>query len=72
LHRSSSTAIDVQTVGIGAKERIDAIAMRGWIQTYRPDHAAIERAQSKARAPVSNTVVPLEQSRPQSFAAKSR
>jgi len=26
-------AIDVPTVGIGAKERIDAIAMRGWIQT---------------------------------------
>ena len=44
VHRSSSNAIDVQTVGIGAKERIDAITMRGWIQTYRPDHAAIERS----------------------------
>jgi len=39
VHRSSSNAIDVQTVGIGAKERIDAIAMRG----ARPSHAKARR-----------------------------
>ena len=54
VHRSSSNAIDVQTVGIGAKERIDAIAIRGWIQTYRPDHAAIERAQAMPKQGVSS------------------
>ena len=47
-------AIDVQTVGIGAKERIDAIAMRGWIQTYLPDHAAIERAQAMPKQGASS------------------
>ena len=47
-------AIDVPTVGIGAKERIDAIAMRGWIQTYRPDHAAIERAQAAPKQGASS------------------
>jgi Holliday junction resolvasome RuvABC endonuclease subunit len=68
-------AIDVPTVGIGAKERIDAIAMRGWIQTYRPDHAAIERARAMPKQGASSGfkyAVPLERSRPQSFAAKSR
>jgi Holliday junction resolvasome RuvABC endonuclease subunit len=47
-------AIDVPTVGIGAKERIDAIAMRGWIQTHRPDHALIERAQAMPKQGASS------------------
>jgi Holliday junction resolvasome RuvABC endonuclease subunit len=39
-------AIDVLTVGVGAKERIDAIGVRIWIQTHHPDHAAVERGQA--------------------------
>jgi crossover junction endodeoxyribonuclease RuvC len=39
-------AIDIPTVGTGAKERVDAIAFRDWIAAYQPQHAYIERAQA--------------------------
>jgi crossover junction endodeoxyribonuclease RuvC len=39
-------AIDIPTVGTGAKERIDVLALRTWIQTHRPDRAGIERGQA--------------------------
>jgi Holliday junction resolvasome RuvABC endonuclease subunit len=39
-------AIDIPTVGTGAKERVDVLAVRSWIETHRPDHALIERAQA--------------------------
>ena len=38
--------IDIPTVGVGAKERVDALALRTWIELHRPDHAYIERAQA--------------------------
>jgi crossover junction endodeoxyribonuclease RuvC len=48
-------AIDIPTVGVKAKERVDAHAVRAWIETQRPDHAAIERAGSMPRQGVAST-----------------
>ena len=39
-------AIDIPTVGVGAKERVDVLAIRAWIETHKPDCAVIERAQA--------------------------
>jgi crossover junction endodeoxyribonuclease RuvC len=39
-------AIDIPVIGTGAKERVDAIAVRDWIARHRPDLALIERAQA--------------------------
>ena len=39
-------AIDIPVTGVGAKERVDALAIRAWIRAHAPDHAAIERAQA--------------------------
>jgi crossover junction endodeoxyribonuclease RuvC len=39
-------AIDIPVTGTGAKERVDAIALRAWIVTHKPQHAYIERAQA--------------------------
>jgi crossover junction endodeoxyribonuclease RuvC len=40
-------AIDIPVVGTGAKERVDAIAIRAWIASHKPDHAYVERAQAR-------------------------
>jgi Holliday junction resolvasome RuvABC endonuclease subunit len=42
-------AIDIPTVGTGAKERVDVLALQAWIQTHRPDCAGIERGQALPR-----------------------
>jgi crossover junction endodeoxyribonuclease RuvC len=47
-------AMDIPTVGTGAKERVDVLALRAWIQTHRPDHAAIERAQAMPKQGASS------------------
>jgi crossover junction endodeoxyribonuclease RuvC len=39
-------ATDIPTVGVGAKERVDVMAMRDWIMQYKPDFAWVERAQA--------------------------
>jgi len=39
-------AIDIPTVGVGAKERVDVLAIRTWITTHQPQHAVIERGQA--------------------------
>jgi crossover junction endodeoxyribonuclease RuvC len=39
-------AIDIPVVGTGAKERVDAIAIRDWVASHKPEHAFIERAQA--------------------------
>jgi Holliday junction resolvasome RuvABC endonuclease subunit len=36
--------IDIPTVGTGAKTRVDVLAIKKWLETHQPDHAAIERA----------------------------
>jgi DNA polymerase len=38
--------IDIPVIGTGAKERVDAIAVRDWIARHQPDLALIERAQA--------------------------
>ena len=40
------SAIDVPIVGSGAKERVDVLAIRDWIELHRPAFACIERAQA--------------------------
>jgi crossover junction endodeoxyribonuclease RuvC len=39
-------AIDVPVVGVNAKERVDAIAIRKWVSEHDVQHAFIERAQA--------------------------
>jgi hypothetical protein len=48
-------AIDVPTMGTGAKERIDALAVGKWIETHRPDHCFFERAGSMPKQGVAST-----------------
>jgi Holliday junction resolvasome RuvABC endonuclease subunit len=47
-------AIDIPTTGVGAKERVDALALRAWIQTHKPNHAVIERAQAMPKQGASS------------------
>ena len=47
-------AIDVPTTGVGAKERVDAIAVRDLIMAHQPQHAFIERAQAMPRQGASS------------------
>lgn len=47
-------AIDIPTVGDGAKERVDVIAVREWIERHKPDLALIERAQAMPRQGASS------------------
>jgi Holliday junction resolvasome RuvABC endonuclease subunit len=47
-------AVDIPTVGTGAKERVDVLALRAWIQTYHPDRAGIERAQAMPKQGASS------------------
>ena len=52
-------AIDIPVIGVGAKERVDVIAIRNWIMLHRPQHALIERAKrcrSRGRAVGFNMV----------------
>ena len=48
-------AIDVPIIGTGAKERVDAIAIRKWIEQHRPALAFIERAQARPKQGASST-----------------
>jgi Holliday junction resolvasome RuvABC endonuclease subunit len=47
-------AIDIPVAGVGAKERVDALAIRAWITTHHPDHAVIERAQAMPKQGASS------------------
>jgi crossover junction endodeoxyribonuclease RuvC len=47
-------AIDLPTVGVKAKQRIDVLALRTWIQQHKPDHAVIERGQALPRQGASS------------------
>src|SRR5262249_11129848 len=46
--------IDIPVVGVGAKERVDVLALRNWIQQHQPDHAYIERAQAMPKQGASS------------------
>jgi crossover junction endodeoxyribonuclease RuvC len=47
-------AVDIPTVGTGAKERVDVLALRAWIQTHHPDRAGIERSQAMPKQGASS------------------
>jgi crossover junction endodeoxyribonuclease RuvC len=47
-------AIDIPVTGTGAKERVDAIAIRAWIVSHKPQHAYIERAQAMPKQGASS------------------
>jgi hypothetical protein len=48
------SAIEVPTIGTGAKERVDVAAVREWILQHRPDFAYVERAQAWPRQGASS------------------
>jgi crossover junction endodeoxyribonuclease RuvC len=47
-------AIDIPVTGVGAKERVDVLAIRTWILTHKRDHAMIERAQAMPKQGASS------------------
>jgi crossover junction endodeoxyribonuclease RuvC len=47
-------AIDIPTLGVGAKERVDSIALRTWLAAYQPQHAFVERGQAMPRQGASS------------------
>src|SRR5258707_104065 len=47
-------ALDIPVTGVGAKERVDVIAIRNWIMLHRPQHALIERAQAMPKQGASS------------------
>jgi crossover junction endodeoxyribonuclease RuvC len=46
--------IDIPTVGAGAKERVDTIAIHAWIAQHAPQHAFVERAQAMPKQGASS------------------
>jgi crossover junction endodeoxyribonuclease RuvC len=47
-------AIDIPVTGVGAKERVDVLAIRTWIMAHQPQHAFIERAQAMPKQGASS------------------
>jgi len=47
-------AIDLPVVGVKAKQRIDVLALRDWIQQHKPDHAYVERGRAMPRQGASS------------------
>ncbi len=46
--------IDIPTIGTGAAERVDVVAVRDWILLHQPSPALIERAQAMPRQGASS------------------
>ncbi|OLB72051.1 MAG: hypothetical protein AUI16_21450 [Alphaproteobacteria bacterium 13_2_20CM_2_64_7] len=46
--------IDIPVTGIGAKERVDVLALRDWVVLHQPQHAFIERAQAMPKQGASS------------------
>ena len=44
------TVSDIPVTGVGAKERVDVLAIRTWILAHHPQHALIERVAGDAQA----------------------
>lgn len=47
-------AIDIPISGIGAKERVDVLTIRTWVEKHQPAHALIERAQAMPKQGASS------------------
>ena len=68
-------AIDIPTIGSGAKERVDVLAIQRWIEQHRPAFAFVERAQAMPKEGASSTFKygrALVRSKPRSHLAGSR
>ena len=48
------TVSDIPVTGVGAKERVDVLAIRTWIAAHQPQHALIERAQAMPKQGASS------------------
>jgi crossover junction endodeoxyribonuclease RuvC len=46
---------DVPTLGVKAKERVNALMLRDWLVAHRPGHALIERAGSMPKQGIAST-----------------
>ena len=46
--------IDIPVTGVGAKERVDVLAIHTWIMAHAPQHAFIERAQAMPKQGASS------------------
>jgi crossover junction endodeoxyribonuclease RuvC len=46
--------IDIPTIGTGARERVDVVAIRDWILRHQPAFALVERAQAMPRQGASS------------------
>ena len=49
-----TAAIDIPVTGVGAKERVDVLAICKWIAQHAPQHALIERAQAMPKQGASS------------------
>jgi crossover junction endodeoxyribonuclease RuvC len=47
-------AIDIPVTRVGARERVDVLAIRTWITAHQPQHALIERAQAMPKQGASS------------------
>lgn len=47
-------AIDIPIVGVKAKERVDVLAVRSWIEAHALHHAFVERAQAMPKQGASS------------------
>jgi crossover junction endodeoxyribonuclease RuvC len=47
-------AIDIPVTGVGAKERVDVLALCAWIRRHQPDEAMVERAQAMPKQGASS------------------
>jgi len=69
-------AIDLPTIGVKAKQRVDVLALRAWLQQHKPDRAVIERGQAMPKQGVrqagSNLVAVAARSKRQSSCSKFR
>ena len=47
-------ATDIPTTGVKAKQRVDVLALRTWVQLHQPQHAYIERGQAMPKQGASS------------------
>jgi crossover junction endodeoxyribonuclease RuvC len=47
--------VDIPVTGVGAKERVDVLAIRNWLDQYKPQHAFVERAGSMPKQGIAST-----------------
>jgi crossover junction endodeoxyribonuclease RuvC len=64
-------AVDIPTVGDGARDRVSVLMVRDWITRHKPNLALIERAQAMPRRALEAAValcgIPLEITEPTSW-----